>query len=161
MVPLSQPPLKAWPQTPALTQRLIAHLDTSPTISVTHTAHNFCLFWYRFVPLPDYSLRLVASGSHRLLLTFLGAFPLWSPASEKRRKHVNWKTECGNRCICLSPKWLAMKRVFSCLWDSPMFKKIYLTSTEEIALILYIHPERTKAWDNNAVNFHHTLLFSR
>lgn len=145
-------------------QRLIAHLDTSaPTISVTHTAHNFCLFWYRFVPLPDYSLRLVASGSHRLLLTFLGAFPLWSPASEKRRKHVNWKTECGNRCICLSPKWLAMKRVFSLLSlrFSHVQEKYILLPLRKLHLFCISNSERTKAWDNNAVNFHHTLLFSR
>ena len=135
-------------------QSLIAHLDTSaPTICVTHTAHNFCLFWYRFVPLPDYSLRLVASGSHRLLLTFLRAFPLWSPASEKCRKHVNWKTERGNKCICLSPKWLAMKLTLLfvsllCLRYSPFQQKYILLPLRKVHLYI---GKYTEFWKNQSM----------
>lgn len=147
----------------SMKQSLIAHLYTSaPTICVTHTARNFCLFWYRFVPQPDYNLRLVASGSHRLLLTFLSAFPLWSPASEKYRKQVNWKIECVNKCICLSLQWLAMKLVFSLL--SLRFfhvgEKYILRPLRKVHLFCISNSERTKAWDNNVVNFHH-MLFSR
>jgi hypothetical protein len=99
------PALKAQPPTPELSRRVSDHpLRRLCRHCLCHSHCPYFLSFFGSYLCPC----LVASGSCRLLFTFLRAHPPHCPASEKYWINRSWMTEYINKCICFFPKWPAL-----------------------------------------------------